>query len=261
MSKKKKLTPNQDKYKELQRRLKRKLRDVKKRGFTPNRAMKEEWLNPEVPKGITKRQIEKLQSALSNIYDYVRYYNPLTDQYISGTERRKQERSEASRKSWETRRENIRRAKEERDRFWDEYYDVMEQGDYEGYFDDVPDESELILDQVKSMINSWQPDPRWSNQLTSIKQEDVNILDSILMGAIGEQGTVQVARNINENGTELLQLINQILYESGNKFKLSGREGVRYSIQRVRDIIYGRASTVRESIELTELAEKLNESE
>ena len=57
MSKKNKLTPNQDKYKELQKRLKRKLRDVKKRGFTPNRAMREEWINPEVPKGITKRQI------------------------------------------------------------------------------------------------------------------------------------------------------------------------------------------------------------
>ena len=258
MSKKNKLTPNQDKYKELQRRLKRKLRDVKKRGFTPNRAMREEWTNPELPKGITKRQIERLKSVLENIYDYVRYYNPLTDQYISGTERRKQERSESSRKSWETRRENIRKAKEERDRFWEDYYDEYEPDEY---WDSLPDEGDLILNQVEEMIANWDADPRWSPELAEIKREDKNLLQSVIDGAIAEQGRTQVAKNINDNSGEFLQLVNQILYESGDKFKRSGREGVQYAIQRVRDIVYGRASTVRESIELTELAEKLNESE
>ena len=64
MSKKNKLTPNQDKYKELRRRLKRKLRDVKKRGMTPNRAFNEEWLGDEIPDKVRKSTLEKMQKAL-----------------------------------------------------------------------------------------------------------------------------------------------------------------------------------------------------
>ena len=64
MSKKNKLTPNQDKYKELRRRLKRKLRDVKKRGMTPNRAFNEEWLGDEIPEKVRKPMLEKMEKAL-----------------------------------------------------------------------------------------------------------------------------------------------------------------------------------------------------
>ena len=257
MSKKNKLTPNQDKYKELQRRLKRKLRDVKKRGFTPNRAMREEWLNSELPKGITKRQLEKLKSVLSNIYDYVRYYNPLTDQYISGTERRKQERSEATRKSWETRRENILRSKNEIDKFW---YDFDEQFPPTP-LGNAPKEEDLILAQIESMINNWRPDPDWSPYYTKLKTEDKNMLSSIYNGAINSLGRTQVAKNANAHAEEVLRIINEILYYVGLKHTVAAFNEGKNKIQRVRDILYGSVSTVKESMELTELSERLNESE
>ena len=255
MSKKKKLTPNQDKYKELQKRLKRRLRDVKKRGFTPNRAIKEEWLNGEIPKGIRKAQLEKIEKVIENIYQYVKYYDPLKEIYISGEERRKQERAEAVRKGWEVRRENIRRAKEEIDKFWydfDEEYTPFEQ---------LPKEEELILDQIESLLRNWQPDPQWSDYFSRLKSEDVDLLSNVYHGAIDSLGRTQVARNANAHAEELLRIINEILYYIGTKHTVSSLDSGRSKIQRVRDILYGNVSTVGESIELTELSERLNESE
>ena len=254
MSKKNKLTPNQDKYKELRRRLKRKLRDVKKRGMTPNRAFNEEWLGDEIPEKVRKSTLEKMQKALKNIYEFVRYYDPLKEVYISGVERRKQERSEASRKGVKKRREDAMKI----DQFWDDFDNEQEQRDY---FNSIPYEEDLILRQAEDLINNWQPDPRWSPELQAIKREDRNLLKSVLDGAIADLGRTQVARNVNKHAEEFLSLVNEILYVSGSKYKDTGREGVRYAIQRVRDILYDSASTVRESIELTELAEQLNEGE
>lgn len=256
MSKKNRLTPNQEKYAELQKRLKRKLRDVGKRGFVPNTKV----IKPvaELPKIVRKKDIEKIEKQIKNIYDYVKYYDPVKDTYISGEERRKQERVEAARKGWEKRREKA--AKAERDRFFypdydDGYYDE-EDGEY-----NLPSEEDLIIQQVEDMISNWEVSPKWSSELQDIKREDKNLLRSVFTGAINTLGKEQVARNIQGRTTELLHYINEILYQSGNKRRNSGREGVRYAVQQCRDIFYGRASTVEESRELTELAEKLNESE
>lgn len=254
MSKKNKLTPNQDKYKELRRRLKRRLSDLKKRGMTPNKAFKENWVSEEIPEKVNKSLLEKMQKALKNIYQYVRYYDPLKEVYISGEERRKQERSEASRKGWERRRETAMKI----DQFWEEFDNEQEQYNY---FHNLPDEETMILDQVEEMILNWEASPTWSNELKEIKREDRNLLKSIFDGAVNELGRTQVAHNISGRSEELLQYVNDVLYASGDKFKRSGRDGVMNRIQQIRDILYARSSTVEESIELTRLAERLNEGE
>lgn len=257
MARKNKLTPNQDTYKELRRRLKRKLRDLKKRGMTPNRAFNEEWLGNEIPDKVRKATLEKMRKALKNIYEFVRYYDPLKEKYISGVERRKQERAEAARKGWEKRREDAMKI----DQFWedfDEYRDVYESYEYWG---SLPNEEMLILEEVEHQILTWEASPTWSEELKAIKREDRNLLKSILDGAINELGRTQVAHNIKGRSEELLQYVNDVLYSSGDKFKRSGRDGVMNRIQQIRDILYGRPSTVEESIELTRLAESLNEGE
>ena len=255
MSKKNKLTPNQDKYKELQKRLKRKLRDVKKRGYEPNRAIKEEWLGTEIPKTVRKSELKKIEEATKNIYQYTKYYNPLKDEYIIGTERRKQERSEASRKAWETRRENILRSKDEIDRFWyefDEEFSVPTS---------LPSEEELTLQQLESLVNNWTPQSEWADYFAELLRQDRDTVKSILDGAIDTLGRTQVAKNCAEHATELLSIINEILYYIGTKYTAPSFESGNSKIQRVKDILYGRPSTVRESMELTRQSEILNESE
>ena len=267
MSKKKKLTPNQDTYKELQRKLKRKLRDVKKRGFTPNRAFKDEWLNNEVPNRVTQQMLKKLQDVKENIYNYLKYYSPLKDVYISGEERRKEERKETARKIWETRRENLKRALE-RDNYWydEEPYYPDPFGEYSSkqYVQSVPDEDEKTFKKIMDMIDNWSPDPKWSDELQGIKEEDKNQLKSILDGAIDEIGLDQVKRNISKNETEIIAIISEVLYESGNKFRRfsgSGREGVRKALAKLATLFKGRPLTVAESKSLSEQTESLNESE
>ena len=257
MGKRDNANSKRDTYKELQKRLKRRLRDLKKRGFTPNRAMNEEWLSSEFPTRITQSKIEKFQEAYKNIYDYVKYYNPITEEYISGTERRKQERSIAARKGAETRRQRAL----ERDRFWEEYDDNFGYDYSQEYLDSMPEEALQILSEIEGMVDEWSPSESWSSELTSLKMEDRETLKSVFQGARDALGDTQLVNNIKSHEYELLSLLNQILYESGSKYRLMGRDGVQFAIQRVRDIFYGQASTVRESMELSELAERINESE
>ena len=267
MSKKKKLTPNQDKYKELQKRLKRKLRDVKKRGFEPNRAFRDEWLSAEMPKRVTEQMINKLQDVKENIYNYLKYYSPLKEVYISGEERRKEEKKEVARKVWETRRENLKRALE-RDNYWydEEPYYPDPFGEYSSkqYVQRIPDEDEKTFNKIMDMIDNWSPDPKWSDELAGIKEEDKNQLKSVLDGAIAELGLEQVKANIAKHETEIIAIISEVLYESGNKFRRfsgSGREGVRKAIDKLATYFAGRPLTVAESRRLSEQTESLNESE
>lgn len=267
MSKKKKLTPNQDTYKELQKKLKRRLRDVKKRGFEPNRAFRDEWLSTEMPKRVTEQMIKKLQDVKENIYNYLKYYSPLKEVYISGEERRKEEKKEVARKVWETRRENLKRALE-RDNYWydEEPYYPDPFGEYSSkqYVQRIPDEDKKTFNKIMDMIDNWSPDPKWSDELTGIKTEDKNQLKSILDGTIAEIGLEQVMQNIAKNEDEIIRIISEVLYESGNKFRRfsgSGREGVRKAIDKLATYFAGRPLTVAESRRLSEQTESLNESE
>ena len=260
MSKKNKLTPNQDKYKELRRRLKRRLSDLKKRGMTPNKAFSEEWVSTEFPENLNKRLLKKMQQALDNIYKYVRYYDPLKEVYISGEERRKQERSEAVRKAWETRRENARRT----DQYWEDYENNFGYSTDEEYLNGLLEEALQAIQVVEEMLDDWSPNTGWTNELQALKQEDHDTVLNIFNGARNALGDDVVARNIIDNQAELLPLLNEVLYDSGDKYKLfsgSGREGMRKAIGRIMYILYGRPLTVEESIRLTEISEGINESE
>ena len=106
----KKPTANQTAYMELVAEIKRKFKRIGKRGYVPLDNIYKE----ETPKRVLQKQLTKLKNVAENIYQFAKYYDPLKDSYIIGTERRKQERAEASRKGWETRRANEakRRAEE-----------------------------------------------------------------------------------------------------------------------------------------------------
>ena len=251
MSKKKKLTPNQDKYKELRNRLRRKLKDLGKRGYMPNRSVVLEkfFFSDIIPDKVNKKLLGVLEELVkgNNIYDFLEYYSPLKDKYISGRERRKEERQEAARKGWERRR-NIEL--------------IEEQKQTPTYT--PPSEGKRILEEVRNMIDTWSENVEWSGKLLDLKTEDKDKASNILDGAIAKVGLHTVLYNLEINGTEVLALMNEILFQSGNKYKVysgSGREGMRVALARLTSLIYGRPLTVEESRELTEYAERINEAE
>lgn len=247
------LTGNQKEYKILEQKLKRRIRELGKRGYTFG-----EIPNPEK---ITKRAINKLKEVTENIYKYAKYYDPLQDRYISGTERLKQERAIAARKGWETRRRKQAL----------EYYDAHRLDDAKSFADlvenrrnerdNLPSEEEAILREVLYIIETWQPDPRWTAEFVEIKREDKNMLENVINGAINSAGWNQVCRNLKGQTSYFYMLCQQILYESGNKYKQAGREAVRIALNEIAQIIWGRALTVQEAQDIEDFGTAFNEYE
>lgn len=284
------LTPKQreyDKqYKALVNKLKRKAKDINKRGYTIP-----EDLIPEMPKKRFQKYLQELKERVENIYDYVYYVKQETGEYFTGLQRRGQERREAAQKAVQKRKrnENIRAIEQfERDfkKFYEENREAIEEGDYlripednrnlrnrpENVFkpprkptqeelDTLPHEAEIILDRIYSEIERWQPDPRWSSQLENIKRDDTNQLRSVIDGAINQLGREQVIRNLADNAEEFEALCMEIMYVSGSARVELGREGVRIDLVKITQFVWGRSLTVEESQILQHQAEMYNEYE
>ena len=284
------LTPKQKEYdkqyKALVNKLKRKAKDINKRGYTIP-----EDLIPEMPKKRFQKYLQELKERVENIYDYVYYVKQETGEYFTGLQRRGQERREAAQKAVQKRKrnENIRAIEQfERDfkKFYEENREAIEEGDYlripednrnlrnrpENVFkpprkptqeelDTLPHEAEIILDRIYSEIERWQPDPRWSSQLESIKRDDTNQLRSVIDGAINQLGREQVIRNLAANAEEFEALCMEIMYVSGSARVELGREGVRIDLVKITQFVWGRSLTVEESQILQHQAEMYNEYE
>ena len=251
-------------YKDLADKLKRKAKGINKRGYTITL--------PEQPEKVTQSAFKKLQKIYENIYEYARYYDPLKDKFIKGTERRYQERQIAARKGWEKRRAReavefweqnrksdqesfadiAKRARQEKDNDkWDDWNDVG----------NLWTEEEAIFDQVYQWVEQWDVSPIWSSELAQLKREDRNLLKSVIDGAVQALGKTQVCINLTGKTNEYMSLVQEVLYSSGTKFKDDGRQGIQERINHIAAILWGRALTVNESIDLTTLAESLNEYE
>ena len=101
MSKKKKQTPLQLEHKKQVKRLKQAIARAEKRGY-----IFPEDIIPEKPKRITRKTVERLKKIkTTELYAKAEKLDIETGELIPGTEARKQERSEASKKAARTRKE------------------------------------------------------------------------------------------------------------------------------------------------------------
>lgn len=272
----KKPTANQTAYMELVAEIKRKFKNISKRGYVPL----DNVYKDETPKRVLQKQLTKLKNIAENIYQFAKYYDPLKDSYIVGTERRRQEYSEAARKGWETRRANEakRRAEEIAKKEIEAEKAKQEQGQEDGGINEeeikrkarkqaedeqgLPRETEIAFKQVEDLINNWTPSSLWSEELKRIKTTDRNTLKSVFDGAINSLGREQVIRNCIGNEFELISIVQRVLYTSGSTYKdYSAREGVQIDIQKFTEILYGRPLTVAESKDITDMMERMNEGE
>lgn len=227
---------------------------------------------PTIPDNITEKTLQKFKSIRpQTLYKKAIYVSPegIT---IKGTVRKKQELSEASKKGAETKRrnyvQNLLRMSREADRALEEYreeYPELEPYDsddfwrdyYEQYADGTAptSETDTVLQQLESMINNWQPMSGWSPSLVIFKTHDKNLLKSTLEGIINRDGREAVAQRCQDNAEILVSIANQVLYGSGNDYKVRGVDGVNQDIQLFATIIGGRSPTVAESMEFTAEAE------
>lgn len=204
------------------RRIKRFVREAEKRGYTFS-----ENVIPTLPKsGITAGTLRKLQKKTpAALYKKASYTLP-SGKRIRGVERKAQERSEAAKQGAITRK---------------------------GY---------QILKTIRGMLADWAPDPRWTKPLAELKEEDKNLLERVLDGAIAELGERQVAINLHQHAKRAIELVEQVIYgDSGKRYVEGGRNRAQGFIVEFNAIVRNKALNVRESKEATEYGELTEDGE
>lgn len=196
-------------------RLRKAINRLEKRGYT---------VPVELKELLKSGDIEKLKATkMPEIYAQSTYKKDgLT---ITGTERRKQERSESARKGAETRRRKTQPISEEEEVF-------------------------NALDAMISTIEEWTAEPQHTEYFKLLKEKDRNKARSILNGAISQRGRKEVAITVQENAEELNMLLEQILYASGDgKGIRAGRTGQESNLARFAQILFseGRPVTIDEA--------------
>lgn len=244
----KKLTPNQQEWNRQVNRIKNFIRNAQKRGFRFD-----DSLIPTKSKVITKKRLQEIKSLTpQKLYREATYIDPFTGIIMSGIERRTQERKIAARKAAETRK--VRKAN--RAQRAGPQLDIPVEAESD---EDLPLYTDLVLQQVEDMINSWEPPSTWSEWFAETKRRDRNTLKSMLDGAISSDGRDAVAKRCEENATTIIGLTERILYDSGKNIRdKSGRiivENMLVYINEFSAIIMGRPLTVEESAQYADWQE------
>ena len=203
--------------KEIQR-IKRFIREAEKRGYVFS-----EKALPPLPKVATAATVRKYKAIVpEKLYKKAAFYDK--GKKVTGSTRRKQERSEAAKKAAATRK--INRAMK-------------------------------ILKEVRRILTEWAPNPAWPDYLAAQKEDDKNILERLLNGAVASEGETQVAMRMQEHAAEIIELTYAIIYGDSPKNRSGGgRSGVQLNMARFQAIIYGRPLTIGESKEATEYGER-----
>lgn len=222
------------------RRIKSLMREAEKRGFTFDNII------PDKPYHITQADIDNLKSINGKtIYEHATYTDPLTGEDMSGVAGRQLERSRAAKKGAKNRKQKDETTSQRDDFYRDR--DDMGTGT-------PPSQTFEILENIREYIRQWAPSSGWTDYFSQVKEHDKNTLERILEGAVAQEGEEAVAKRLEDNANEVNYLLEEILYGSGGKH---GRNQINFDLVRFSAIVMGRALTIEESQELTDIAENL----
>lgn len=244
----KKPTPLEQDYKKELNRIKRFIKNAQKKGF--NFA---DYELPKQPKKITQASVNKLRKITpQKLYQSATFVDPLSHQTISGTEakrRIKGTKSGIKSKGTESYKTNYRKNNKEAP---EKTQITTTQAGL------PPSDVDDVLTNIEELLSEWQPEPHWSKGYARLKENNRNILQRVLSGAISNLGRQQVARNVQKFAYLVKDLVWKIIY-GNSEFKWSDVSG---SISSITSIIYGRGLSIEEKKEFgayEEMEEFLNE--
>ena len=217
---KKKLTVNQKAWQKEINRLNRYINQGIKQGFKFN--LQQYNYSTEIPTRVTKKMVEKLKAIKPrHLYSESTYINPDTLKEVSGLEAKK--RIDKQKRERKARQKAVREHKFINNNF---DYDV------------------LSLQKVRGLIDSWQPQTNWSEFWTNKKDDDRNILNSMLERRINLVGEEAVAKSLDEYTGSLESVVDTILYHSN-------QQEINSAFNVLAEILVGRSLTQRESEDVT----------
>ena len=224
------------------RRIKRFVKSAEKRGYSFSKTA-----IPTLPKTITEKTLKRYESIRPDVlYKKAVYVSPEGTK-LKGYEARTQERKIAARKAVETRKKFLYEKKAK------PTTKAPKQGDYIML---------TIEDLMYHFTYGEQSQPSWSSELSNVKSKHIDIMRKALNRAIANDGKDKVVSRINTRINEIYQIMEMVIYDSGDKFHQNSRDGlVSSKIQQFIEIVSGNALTVSESAYLTEMAEQLESYE
>lgn len=150
MAKKKKQTPLQLEYKKQVKRLKQEIARAEKRGyFFP------EDIIPDKPKRITRKTVERLKKIKTKeLYAKAEKLDIETGELIPGTEARKQERTEASKKAARTRKEKRYNAQQGESEYYEPQYESFPSA-ADIVISNFREEASRFPEVAQPIVNQW----------------------------------------------------------------------------------------------------------
>lgn len=243
----------QDVKKEL-RNIKRRKKRLEERGYSVP-----ETTIPTIPKYITGKTLTAFKRRNMEYFYKRAVYVDAEGVKQKGYERRKEEYSERSKKGAETR----RKFAEERGA------KIMEDIKGTSALPSIKAEERVIsnlYDQIETIeglmftLDNRDINERWwehrKDPLGPYKEQDYHLLRATIDSAIAQEGIAAVAERIQQNSDKLNELLMAVLYESGDKYRNTGRTGMNQKIQAIAEILAGRPLNALESRYFTEEAER-----
>ena len=180
MAKRKKPSKYQLEYQRVRRRINR----LEKQGYT---------VPVKLSKSYSLKALQK-EFSLEALYEKSFYVNKYGE-IIPAVEERKVRRSESARKGWQTRRGEIQEQPTEQ-------FAVYET---------------IIFDNLESLIStieSWTPEPLWTDTVIAEKENQKNKLLELITGYRTEEEKLRIAESINQNAMEVNEIAHRIMYET-----------------------------------------------
>lgn len=216
---KRKQTETEKLYNKELKRINKFIKRAQARGFMFDRLA----IVPQRPKRVTKSSVSKLQRIKPDfLYSKSTYYDPTSDTFITGTARREQERKTAARKASETRRAR-------------EYAKSHKTAP-------IPSKLSRPYDIIWNEINSWQPLPNWKQWKATQKENDKNLLRTLMRTAEHNFGKDVISQRLENHAEEAIELARTICYDSETFF------GGGIPFQRIAEILTGGPMTSAEAM-------------
>ena len=105
-----------------------------------------------------------------------------------------------------------------------------------------------IIETVNNMLSEWQPAPYWRNTFLQRKTENYNKISVIWEETLDTDGEYETAHRLENNATELIRLLERLLYSSDSSVEDD------FNMGRFIELLIGRPLTALESDEYSEIA-------
>lgn len=217
---------NRAEFERQQKRLQKVITQAVKKGY-----IVPQGLIPEIPSRVTAKILAEIKAIKPKaIYAQTKYFDPLTETFISGAERYHKERQIIYQKRKAKRTQNMLKNKA----------------------GEPPRDIASIIDNVRDLISHWEGGSALPDYQVVRKERHLGLVTRILNNAINQDGEAVVAARIEANATRLHTVLERMLYGDSKEADFQG-DLVEFST-----LLRGQSLGPLEAQEIADFVESLN---